>query len=277
MYTIKKIYNNNVSLVDCNGIEKIVTGIRIAFKKKIGDAINEEKILEQYILEKDARIASYDEMLKNISSEEIQTMNDVINYASKALSVSFETRTKLSIIDHLYYAIKRYKEGMELKSDLLWSLKRMYKKEYQVARECISLVNRKLNVELCEEECTFLTLHFVNVTYSREESGKAMVEAGVINDILKIISDYFKVRLDEDDDRLGRFVVHLRYLIKKAYNGEAGKPVKNKALFNYYTRLYEREYECSRLIQKYILDRFKFNIDEDEILYITIHLVNLIG
>lgn len=262
--------------MNCNGTTKIVTGIGIAFKKKVGDSIDKDNILEQYVLEKDASIASYDEMFKNISPEEISTMNEVISYASKALNVSFGSRTKLSIIDHLYYAIKRYKEGAELKSDLLWNLKRIYKKEYQVARECISLVNRNLNVELWEEECSFLTLHFVNVTYNKGESSKAMMEAGVINDILKIISDYFKVKLDEDDEQLGRFVVHLRYLIRMASDGEVGKPVKNKSLFNYCSRSYKREYQCSRLIQKYILDKFKFDINEDELLYITIHLVNLI-
>ncbi len=277
MYTIKKIYNNNVSLVDCNGTTKIVTGIGIAFKKKIGDIIEAGSILEQYVLEKDTFINSYDEMLNNISPEEISTMNEVISHASKALNVSFGSRTKLSIIDHLYYAIKRYKEGTELKSDLLWNLKSIYKKEYQVARECVSMVNSNLDVELCEEECSFLTLHFVNVTYSSCESSKAMVEAGVINDILKIISDYFKVKLDEDDERLSRFVLHLRYLIKKASNGEVVRLVKNKSLFNYCTMSYKRECECSRIIQKYILAKFKYNINEDELLYITIHLVNLIG
>ena len=164
MFTIKKIYNNNIALVEAKGITKIVTGSGIAFRKRAGDLINEDSIEEQFILDKDIQAGSYEEIFRNISPEIFQAINTAINYAGRALGVTFVSTSRLAMMDHLYYAIKRYYEDSTIKNPLLWDLRTLYNKEFQVAANCIDIINKALNINLSEDEGGFITLHFINVT-----------------------------------------------------------------------------------------------------------------
>ena len=275
MIVIKKIYNNNIALVDSSGITKIATGAGIAFKKKIGDFIIEDQIEEQFILEKDIQINSYEDIFNNISPEIFEVINKAINYASQALEVDFNSRSKLAMIEHIYYAIKRYEEGNPIKNILLWELKRLYKREYMVAKKCIDIINKNLNVALSDDECGFITLHFINVTYSEAERNHAVIEAEVINDILNIIKNHYRKSLDRESEKINRLVTHIRYFVRKIASKEVTKS-KNSYLYNYYRKMHEDAYSCTKKIESYVKEKLNFQMNDDELLYFIIHLVNLI-
>ncbi|MGM9972681.1 MAG: PRD domain-containing protein [Clostridiaceae bacterium] len=275
MFTIKKIYNNNIALVEAKGITKIVTGSGIAFRKKIGDLITDESIEEQFILDKDIQSGSYEEIFKNISPEIFQAINNAINYASKALDVTFVSTSRLAMIDHLYYSIKRYYDNSNIKNPLLWDLKTLYAKEFQVAAECIDIINKALNIQLSQDEGGFITLHFINVTYSEGERNLAVLEAEAVNDILNIIQIYYRITLDKESEKFRRLATHIRYYVRKAAKREASKS-KNIYLFNYYKHMHSDAYECALKIKEYSKSKLNFEMNEDELLYFTVHIVNLI-
>ena len=47
---IKKIFNNNVVVIEKDGKEQVICGRGIAFSKKIGDLIDEDKITQTFVL-----------------------------------------------------------------------------------------------------------------------------------------------------------------------------------------------------------------------------------
>lgn len=277
MVAIKKIYNNNVALVDVDGVTKVVTGKGIAYKKKPGDLIDESLIKEQYVLEKSAQFKFYDDIFDNISHETLEAIEQVLIYASEALNTTLNSTTKLAIIDHLYYAIKRFHAGINMDDAFLGDLKRIYSREYTIAKKCLRIINTKLNIQLNDNECSIITLHFINVTYHSEEGKQAVKEAQIVNDILNIIYNWSKDEIDRDSEEYGRFLTHIRYLVRKAAKGRKDKKIRNLFLYNHYKKVYAEAYDCALDIQKYIKAKLEFTLNEDELLYLIVHIVNLTG
>lgn len=277
MVAIKKIYNNNVALVDMGGVTKIVTGKGIAYKKKPGDQIEESLIKEQYVLEKSAQFKFYDDIFDNIGHETLDAIEQVLLFAAEALNTTLNSTTKLAIIDHLYYAIKRFHAGINMEDAFLGDLKRIYSREYAIAKKCLQIINSRLNIALNDNECSIITLHFINVTYNSEEGQQAVKEAQIVNDIIGIIYDWSKEEIDRDSEEYGRFLTHIRYLVRKASKGRNDKKIRNLFLYNHYKKVYAEAYDCALEIQKYIKTKLSFLLNEDELLYLIVHIVNLTG
>lgn len=277
MVAIKKIYNNNVALADIDGVTKVVTGKGIAYKKKAGDLIDESLIKEQYVLEKSAQFKFYDDIFDNIGHDTLDAIEQVLLYAADALNTTINSTTKLAIIDHLYYAIKRFHAGINMDDTFLGDLKRIYNREYAIAKQCLQMINSRLNIQLNDNECSIITLHFINVTYNSEEGRQAVKEAQIVNDILSIIYNWSKEEIDKESEEYGRFLTHIRYLVRKASKGRKDKKIRNLFLYNHYRSVYKEAYDCAVEIQKYIKAKLNFKLNEDELLYLIVHIVNLTG
>nr|WP_002151140.1 CAT RNA binding domain-containing protein [Bacillus cereus]EJQ73397.1 hypothetical protein IGC_05068 [Bacillus cereus HuA4-10] len=55
---IKKVFNNNVALVNRTGTEMIVMGKGIAFQKKVGEYIDESIVDKGFVLEKESQVSN---------------------------------------------------------------------------------------------------------------------------------------------------------------------------------------------------------------------------
>lgn len=76
---IHKILNNNVVvMLDENGKEKIVMGRGIAFKKRIGDKIDENVVEKIFILSDNNMTNKFTELLKDLPLEYVQVADEII-------------------------------------------------------------------------------------------------------------------------------------------------------------------------------------------------------
>lgn len=64
--------------------------------------------------------------------------------------------------DHLNFAIKRLKDGIELNNPLEWEVKNYYKVEFDFASRSTQMVLKKYGVFLPEAEACSIALHIVN-------------------------------------------------------------------------------------------------------------------
>lgn len=121
---IYKILNNNAVVIkDENGMEKIVMGCGLAFKKKCGEKIDVSKIDKVFVLPDPDVNNKFQEMMTYIPPEYIELGEDIIKYASKALDRDLNDIIYISLVDHLYAAVKRYREGILVKNVILWDIK----------------------------------------------------------------------------------------------------------------------------------------------------------
>lgn len=99
---IYKIFNNNAVVIkDEKGMEKIVMGCELAFKKKCGEEVDESKIDKVFILSDPEVNNKFQEMMTYIPPEYIELGEDIIKYATKALNKPLSDTIYISLIDHL--------------------------------------------------------------------------------------------------------------------------------------------------------------------------------
>lgn len=128
---IVKIYNNNaVETKDKDCREIIVVGCGLAFKKRVGDKIDDSKIQKIFVLSEPGVNVKFREFLSYIPLDYLTMGNEIIGYIQEKLHIEQSTLLYLSLVDHIYGAVKRYQSGIEVKNVMLWDIRRFYSEEY---------------------------------------------------------------------------------------------------------------------------------------------------
>lgn len=67
----------------------------------------------------------------------------------------------ITLTDHCFFAMERMKNGQVIRNVLLWEIRRLYPKEFQLGQEARAIIAKRLGVELPEDEAGFIALHTV--------------------------------------------------------------------------------------------------------------------
>ena len=270
---IEKVLNNNVVIsLDASGKDVIVMGSGIAFQKKRGDIIDQKKI-ERIFTQNDSDLASkIQSALKDIPIEYLEFTEKMIHYAQNELDTKFNDNLYLSLMDHIYFTIKRYHENMLIQNRLLFETKLMYPEEFRVGNEIVQKMNKMFNVDLPEDEAAFIALHFVNANLGTDNPS-SKTQDKIVQDMLTIIKNYFKLSINSDTLQYVRLVTHLKFfaqrIIQKKMQATSGGDVQ---LFSVVKERYLISYECVQRISQYLQIEYGYNISDEEKLYLTIHI-----
>ncbi|WP_027634694.1 BglG family transcription antiterminator LicT [Clostridium hydrogeniformans] len=268
---IEKILNNNVVVsLDDKGKEVIVMGRGIAFQKKVGMIVEKDKVEKIFTLSNKELSDKYKQLLLEVPVEYVILTEKIISYAKLKLGKKLNESIHISLADHIASAVERYKEGIQLRNPLLWDIKRIYKDEFSIGKESINMINNDLNVELSEDEAAFIALHIVNAELN-EEMPKVMDMTKVMQEILNIVKYHFKIDFNEESLSYYRFITHLKFFAQRLFNGNAYKD-KEDELFEMIKRKYLKSYECVKKIDKFIKEKYKYELTKEEKLYLTIHI-----
>lgn len=221
---IYKILNNNV-IVSKNEHDKeiIAMGKGIAFKKKVGEHIEDELIDKVYTLS-DEVSSKFQELAAEIPVEHMKISDDIIKYVKLKLGKKLNDSIYLSLCDHISTAILRHEEGVDVKNVLLWDIKKFYKDEFEIGKHGLEMIKEKLNVQLNEDEAGFIALHIVNA--EMDEKLETIYEVTkVMQEILNIVKYFFHIDFDEDSVYFYRFITHLKFfahrlITKSSYQDE---------------------------------------------------------
>ena len=268
---IHKIINNNVvSAFDEKKREIVVMGRGIGFKAHIGDEIEDSRIAKIFRIENETLSKQFQEILENIPLEHMQITSEIISRAKEELNVRMNQSIYVTLTDHINFAIQRQKEGIQLKNALLWEIRQFYKKEYEVGKYAITLLNEKLRTNFEDDEAGFIALHFVNAEYNTGVSNTYAM-TNMIQDILNVIREEMDEQYDEESIHYERFLTHLKFLAQRYYNhellhdetAEITKALEGK---------YSKEYACSRKTAKFIEKKYGERLSEEEIMFLAIHI-----
>ena len=102
---IKKIFNNNAILAtNSDKHEFVVMGCGIAFKRNVGDKVEESLIEKTFILKQKDASEKFKLLLEDIPSEYISLCYDIIEYAKNILGVELSDYIYVTLTDHISYA-----------------------------------------------------------------------------------------------------------------------------------------------------------------------------
>ncbi|CRF35553.1 Transcription antiterminator LicT [Brachyspira suanatina] len=271
---VAKILNNNVVVVFENGkTEKIVMGRGIAFGKKVGDIIDEEKIDKTFLLENSDNNSKLQQLLKDIPTEYLNTTEKIIKYAKTKAERSLNDFLYITLMDHIYMAVSRTKDGINIKNMMLWDIKKFYKDEYNIGLKALDIIEEDFNVKLSEDEAGFIALHIINAQIDGDGLIDEIEKAtNLIYEITKIVKNHFNTEFDEDSLYYNRFLTHLKFFSLRLFSKKLYDTKNDGDLLSILKDKYHESYECTLKIVKYILDLYSYSLSEEEQAYLTIHI-----
>lgn len=266
---IKKVFNNNVILAkDFSNEEIVVMGCGIAFKKKVGDKVEENLIEKTFILKQKEASEKLKILLEDIPAKDISLCYDIIEYAKNILNVKFNDYIYVTLTDHISNALKMHDEGLNISNSLLWEIRKAYPKEYKVGLKALDLIKEETEKSLPEDEAGNIALHLINAqvnnTYKIDNINNVTKK---IKDILNIIKYTYNIQLDENSINYERFVTHLKFFFERLNKNETVKS-KDDFLLQQVKRKYEKAYKCMLKIEEYL----NVNLSNDEQLYLSLHI-----
>ena len=268
---IDKIINNNiVSAIEADGKEVVIMGRGLGFGMKPGKEIPEGKIEKVFRLDSQNSTDKFKELLANLPLEHIQASTEIINYAKSVLNRRLNQSIYITLTDHINFAIERFKERMVFTNPLLNEIKTFYKEEYLVGEYAVALIERRIGVKLPVDEAGFIALHIVNAEYNTVMRDTIDI-TNLIQNVVKIVKEYFSMDLDETSLNYQRFVTHLRFLAQRIIGGEmlnSENPEFNQLI----SQMYPEEYACSLKLKDYIQVTYHHDVTEEETAYLAVHI-----
>ena len=264
---VEKVLNNNfvVSIEPKTRKEIILMGQGIAFGKKIGQEIDESKIEKRFMVEDKTLGDKIKKLINQIPEGVFEISDEIISYASKELDTKLDKQIYISLSDHIAFAIK------SLKNDLLNEIRRIHKKEFKVALWAVEYLNKRLGIDLPEDEAGFIALHFVNAAYNKNTT-ESITSTKIIKDILQIIRVNYGLEFNEDDLNYDRLLTHLKYFTKRIITNSKDESTSDKIFAKIIENSYPEAYKCALKIKEYIENTYNYEVNEDEIIYLTMHI-----
>ncbi len=273
---IEKILNNNavVSLSDERS-EIIVMGKGIAFGKKRGDLIDDDRIEKVFTLKNGDLTNKLKQLIEEIPIEYMAVSEDIIKFTKLQLGKSLNDTIYISLTDHIHYAVERFKKGLIIKNGLLWEIKNLYKEEFQIGLEALKMIEQAFGVGLPEDEAAFIALHIVNAELN-EDIGNIMAMTEIVQEILKIVKYHFLIEFEEESLNYYRFITHLKFFAQRLVNKVFYEDDRQDDLFQIVKTRYTDSYDCALKIKEFINKKYRYIITQDEMMYLTIHIERVV-
>ena len=270
---IKRILTNNAVVIDDeNQQEKIVCGKGIAFKKRPGMEIDEMSINQTFILEGGGEYSRFEQLLKDVPLEYLELSSEIINMAKLEFAKKFKDNVIITLSDHLYVAIKRCREGMTISNPLLWDIKNFYEIEYDIGLRALELINNKFHIQLPNDEAGFIALHIVNVELDEDNMDHIFQVTKVIQEIMTIVKYHFHAEFDTSNVYYYRFITHLKFFALRLLKDNQFNEDEENELLDVVKDKYCTSYECVLKIKDFLEKKYNYTLQEDEIVYLTIHV-----
>ncbi|AHN26413.1 BglG family transcription antiterminator LicT [Gilliamella apicola] len=271
---VHKILNNNVIVtLDDKGKELILTGRGIGFKKREGDLIDINLIEKQFSLDNKDILPKFNELLSEIPLEVLTTSQIIINHAKACMESKLQDSIYISLTDHIHFAIERHKQGFDIPNGFLWEIKKFYPKEFQVGLYALSVIKKRLGIELPEDEAGFITFHIINSQLNGTMPNIVNMTK-IMREILNIVKYHFNIEYDEDCLSYQRFVTHLKFFAQRILS-KGTQTQQDSSLYEIVRQKYHQAYLCTKQIDLHLIQQYQHPLTDDESLYLTIHIERL--
>ncbi|MCE4954704.1 PRD domain-containing protein [Staphylococcus haemolyticus] len=271
---IIKIFNNNVVLTKINGEERIVMGKGLAFGKRNGEQLDKEKI------DKVFRLTSVNQermlsLLSEVNQDVLLISESIIKTANNLYTSPLSESIYIALTDHINYAIKRTIEGFEIKNPLLYEIRMLYPREYEIAKESLQEINHHFKIQLPIDEIGFIAMHIVNASIDENITNVYEITK-ITKSILDIVRYHFNLHINEDELNYSRFITHLKFFGQRLINNQNINEVTDESLLLVLKQKYPNVNNCVDKIVDFIRKNYEYTLTNDERIYLMLHIARLI-
>jgi len=276
---IKQVVNNNVVVaLDGSNQDIIVVAKGIGWKQKSNSIVDESLYadIKKYILD-DVEITKIRQIYNQIPQDIFDLANSLV---AKGMTGGENSNfvgitTVLMLSDHIFETIKRLKEGIYLNNVLTNEIKTFYKPEYEIAETTKDVLLQNYNVLLNEDEIAFIAIHLINLNL--KNINETMQSIQIVDELVDIIRRILNVELKKNTYIYSRFITHLKYFSLRVIKKESIKTAYDEKLESFVKTNYAVPFHCAEMMKKYILSKYNYEISSNELIYLTIHLQNILN
>ncbi|MBX9971058.1 PRD domain-containing protein [Priestia aryabhattai] len=275
MKKIKKVLNSSVVLAeDQQGKEFILLGKGIGYGQKTGNVIEEHQTTQMFIPVENVKVKEFLGLLDSISPVFIELTQQIINYAEDKLNTRLNIGVYFTLMDHLNFAVERYKKNINITNRVYWEIKNYYPEEFKIGVFALKLMNERLVIDLPIEEAANIAFHLINAQGEEKESKDGMRYAKMIGSIVNLARYTFNINMDEENIHYTRFITHIKYFVERFY---ADKMLddKDNVLFEQIANLYPNAMSGAFKIKEYIEQVNGKTIPNEELAYLAVHIHRL--
>lgn len=272
MKVVKKI-NHNVVLIDDEGVEKIAMGKGIGFSAIVNQTFDPALADKFFTLDSKEKTKMFSEMAAKIPIEFIEFSEEIIQFISKRIASPLDSNIYIALTDHIYFAIQRQKEDSQVTAIMLPEMKLLYPDEYETANEVVTLINHRYDTELGANEVGFITMHIINAELGERNSLNSLKILEMTKTILEALENTLGYQFDKDSLTYHRMMIHIKFLVKRLIYQEES-PTENIGFFTS-TFKESKPYQTALAIKNMIEKKFHLDVQENEVIYLAIHLARI--
>lgn len=270
MEVIKKINNNVAICKDKNGNELIAFGKGIGFPKTPYELNDLSKIARTFY----GVNRNYLDLLQEIPEDTFEMSAKIVDFAQARIFSELNPNIVFTLADHIHFAIERYKKHITVKMPFSYDIEHLYTKEMEIGKKAVVYINKVKHIHLSEDEAVGIALHFINAENIQVED--VFDDKKFIDQIASLIEKQMDCTINKHSFSYSRFVTHMQYLLKRKET-QLKIETANNRMFEKMKKEYPLCYECVLKIQSYIEDKLGWTPNDEELLYLMIHVNRLMS
>ena len=270
MKIIKIINNNIISSLDSDQNEIVIMGRGIGFGKKIGQEIEEEKIEKIFRMEESSSLEQFKNLLKNLPLEYIQISNEIITYAKEQLDMELNQNVYITLMDHISFALERFKEGMVFSNAILAEIKRFYPEEYAIGQWSLNLIAQRTGTRLPEDEAASIALHLVTEEFNIKVRDSYSITV-LLEEMIEIINSEIKIPT-EDTLYKDRLIVNLKFLAHRLLMLPQENIQPDEVFYDFVKEHCAKEFKIVQKLNRHAFEKYGCQMSEEELIYMTLNV-----
>jgi Transcriptional antiterminator len=267
---ITRVLNNNVVEAEDSVLgEVVIMGSGIGFRARKGDIIDKKRVQKTFVT-KDYK--NFKDLLVEVPAEYLELTAEIVNYANANLDQPLKEEIYVLLTDHIYFALKRIAENMEIDNPFLVDVKAFYKKEYLVALYGKEMISKMFGVDIPDYEVGYIAMHIIEASYNqRKQDFKEIFE--VINICIDYIKSVYVREIKEGSLSYTRLLNHVKYFAKRYIGNEVNE--KNDVLLDKtIAKAFNEECRVIEQLSSKLYAIYGKHISRAESNYLVLHIRN---
>lgn len=271
---IKKVLNQNAVLVLDEGQEKVAVGKGVGFNKTKNDVLSRQLVERMFVMEPEG-LKKLQVLLSQIEDKYFLASEEIIQHAETVLGEKLNEHINIGLSDHIAFAAENIQNNIIVRNKLLSEIEILYSEEFAIAQWAVEYLTQTLEIPFSYDEAGYIAIHIHSARSGRTDNSKSIREATIVSEIIHLIEQELAIDIHDDKNSLSysRLVNHLRLFIHRFQQNQYA--VLDEEILEVVKKKYAESYEISKKVQVLLMRNFHYQVPNEELGYLSIHIERL--
>ena len=271
---IKKVLNQNAVLVLDEGQEKVAVGQGVGFNKTKNDVLSRQLVERMFVMEPEG-LKKLQVLLSQIEDKYFLASEEIIQHAETVLGEKLNEHINIGLSDHIAFAAENIQNNIIVRNKLLSEIEILYSEEFAIAQWAVEYLTQTLEIPFSYDEAGYIAIHIHSARSGRTDNSKSIREVTIVSEIIHLIEQELAIDIHDDKNSLSysRLVNHLRLFIHRFQQNQYA--VLDEEILEVVKKKYAESYEISKKVQVLLMRNFHYQVPNEELGYLSIHIERL--